>query len=93
MGGTTVVCTDKTGTLTKNQMFVQKAFCCEKFQDADTKFGLEVKFGDQCVFDLLIESAIYNSAARIESYTSINDIHGDATDKAIIKYFMDTTGK
>jgi P-type E1-E2 ATPase len=94
MGGATVVCTDKTGTLTKNMMFVNKTFCCEKVLKAEQKAGENVKIGEQSVFNLLMQSALWNTHARIEKYGHSNyDINGSATDIGMFRYFMDVTSK
>jgi len=89
-----VICTDKTGTITKNMMMVSQIFTCEKIQKAEKMIGEDVKVGNQTVFDLLMQSAMWNTHARIEKYGhSQYEIYGSATDTGVIRYFMEVTSK
>ena len=61
MGGANEVCTDKTGTLTKNQMTVKE------FYTMDTVFtGRPSNFRDLVTADLMAEGVLYNCSARLE---------------------------
>jgi magnesium-transporting ATPase (P-type) len=61
MGGANEICTDKTGTLTKNQMTVRE------FYTADQVFsGRPAKFETMPTNKLMIEGVLYNCSARVE---------------------------
>lgn len=61
MGGANEVCTDKTGTLTKNQMTVKE------FYTLDTVYqGRPSNFKDLPTAELMSEGVLYNCSARIE---------------------------
>jgi Ca2+ transporting ATPase len=61
MGGANEVCTDKTGTLTKNQMTVKE------FYTMDTVHaGRPANFKEFYTSELMAEGVLYNCSARIE---------------------------
>lgn len=60
MGGANEICTDKTGTLTKNEMTVMQFYTQEDVKNArDSLDSLKVK-------DLMVEGVLFNCSARIE---------------------------
>lgn len=61
MGGANNICTDKTGTLTKNQMTVTRLWSEEKVID---KFSMENKAISQNTRELLCYNACLNSDAN-----------------------------
>jgi P-type E1-E2 ATPase len=61
MGGANEICTDKTGTLTKNQMSVMK------FYTMDAVFeGRPMNFAEMKSAQLMTEGVLYNCSARVE---------------------------
>lgn len=80
MGGATHICTDKTGTLTKNEMTVQAVMALEKVIQVEgaedeqfDAFVMESKrqfenlrLGNQTIWDILYEGVIWNSSAWFE---------------------------
>lgn len=68
MGATTVICTDKTGTLTQNQMQVYK-----------TNF-----FGTDAQKDLFYENMAVNSTAQLDLSSKTPEVLGNPTEGALI---------
>lgn len=64
MGGANEICTDKTGTLTKNQMTVKEFYTCEQ-----VFAGRPANFSTIPTATLMAEGVLFNCSARIE----IND--------------------
>ena len=60
MGGANEICTDKTGTLTKNQMTVKELYTCEQV------FVGKPNLSNVPTFSLLEEGVLFNCSARIE---------------------------
>jgi len=80
LGSTTVICTDKTGTLTENRMTVQEIYC-----DGTTYELAEI--GDQAspaVRDCLLAGVLCNDASVGTGITNRHDNVGDPTELALI---------
>jgi magnesium-transporting ATPase (P-type) len=87
MGGANEVCTDKTGTLTKNQMTVQEIYINEQVVKGRVR-GLTV---DQYASaDLFVQGVLWNCSARIEKNhsTGVLEPKGNCTEIGLIKYLM-----
>lgn len=82
LGGTTVICTDKTGTLTKNEMTVRKIYVDGKTIEVsgsgyDTKGGFSEKAAD---LELLLKIGLLNNDSKLEN----SKIMGDPTEGALV---------
>ena len=87
MGGANEVCTDKTGTLTKNQMTVQEIYINEQVVKGRVR-GLTVdQYGSA---DLFVQGVLWNCSARIEKNhsTGVLEPKGNCTEIGLIKYLM-----
>lgn len=75
MGGANVICTDKTGTLTKNKMTVVEYFFRNASHPATEKINQ---------FETVAECVLYNCSARIEAGTAL----GNPTEVGMINYLQ-----
>lgn len=101
MGGADQICTDKTGTLTKNQMETKAIYMFGKvITGVDL---LQLSLGD-AVKDYIVDSVLYNCTSYIEkkkpedlakeqdpekkaqTYAAM----GNCTEQGLIRFFMDT---
>lgn len=73
MGGANEICTDKTGTLTMNQMSVMKFYAMERVFDVA---AVRTLASDVSISNLMAEGVLFNCSARIEK----ND-HGELETK------------
>ncbi len=80
LGSTTVICTDKTGTLTENRMTVQEIYC------EGTSYEV-AEIGDQvspAIRDCLLAGVLCNDASVGTGITNRQDNVGDPTELALI---------
>ncbi|KAJ7567704.1 hypothetical protein O6H91_01G002500 [Diphasiastrum complanatum] len=82
MGSITTICTDKTGTLTMNQMTVVKAFVAGELRDGDdfSSFPDNVK-------SLILHGIAHNSSGSVfKSKEGAWEVSGSPTEKAILSW-------
>ncbi len=86
LGSTSVICSDKTGTLTKNELTVRRAWCGGKeFKIGGRGYGLAGKispFPDDVDFELLADSAVLCNNASLGDEE--DEIVGDPTEIALL---------
>ncbi len=101
LGNATVICADKTGTITRNEMTVKKIYLASDeeisvtgegyFQNGEFHFS-EPNEGSEERLKFLLTSGLLNCRAKIEEET----LHGDPTELSIIaaanKLDLDTAG-
>jgi Ca2+-transporting ATPase len=94
MGCTTVICTDKTGTLTKNEMTVRRLFLDgQTIEVAGSGYepqgsfyggGIEVNSGDQPVLAWAARIATFCNDAALEEIEGNWTVRGDPTEGALL---------
>lgn len=86
LGSTTVICSDKTGTLTKNEMTVKKIFVDNQvIEVSGSGYEPEGDFSSRPKdLDLLLQIGALNNDARLEKSQNGFKILGDPTEGALI---------
>jgi len=91
LGAITLLATDKTGTLTRNQMTTTNIWTCGKLYDATNQASSEkdvASLDDPGVIDILHISALCSRAKfdRVDVPIKEREILGDATETGLIRY-------
>jgi len=84
MGGANEICTDKTGTLTKNQMSVKELYTLD-----DVFVGRPANFAQLRTAGLIQQGVLFNCSARIEREDGHFVPKGNCTEQGILRYLME----
>ena len=82
LGSTTVICTDKTGTLTMNEMTVRKIYCSKEIIDVEgAGYSPEGNFSSKPVgIEFLLKAGMLCNNAALQAQSAI----GDPTEASLI---------
>lgn len=93
LGSVTVICTDKTGTITEEKMLVQEIFSDDKFYKKNGKEILlnneKIKLSLHKELSLLIKTSILCNEARYEIIGKEYNLIGDPTEQALLYNSLD----
>ncbi len=84
LGSVDTICTDKTGTLTQNQMTVQRLFAAGRLVDVPGELH-----GNDAAVELLQAAVLCNEASLEGGNGPAAEIHGDPVDTALLKAACD----
>lgn len=92
LGSTTVICSDKTGTLTENQMTVQTIFCADRlYRVTGTGYAPLGEFvrqdgieGDNIALLECLKAGVLCNDSRIVEEDGLWQVHGDPTEGALL---------
>lgn len=94
LGSTTVICSDKTGTLTLNQMTVERIFTHDQWIEVSgtgyditgkfTRGGKPFAYSDDQSVSQLLKTAVLCNDARLVKSDAGSDIQGDPTEGALV---------
>lgn len=87
MGAVTVICTDKTGTLTQNRMTVREIVCPQPLSSEDSQNGSQRKPRSLMVpQDTLLAHFALNTTAELDGDSGI----GNPTEVALLRHLVDS---
>ena len=87
MGGASEICTDKTGTLTKNKMTIQEFYTMEQVFDGTKKDS--INFNNIATHKLMTEGVLFNCSARVERLENgVFVAKGNCTEVGLINFLM-----
>jgi sodium/potassium-transporting ATPase subunit alpha len=90
LGSTTVICTDKTGTLTRNKLHVENLYLDFLEIDAHDRAGLEQQMASRPLIEIM---ALCNDViATDDAQNGANGLHGDPTELALAEFVNDHGG-